>query len=72
MLHPAFPGVRVAKGIAKVPKDSQSNATHGLPLLCKEGEQMVTMTHVLCPNTPVMHYESKHLPSVTNLNDAYK
>jgi hypothetical protein len=63
----------MAKDIAKVSKDSQSNATHGLPLLCKlEGKQMVTMTHVLCPSTPVMHYESKHLPSVTNLNDACK
>ncbi len=72
MLHMAFLGVLVAKGIAMVSKDSRSSATLGLPLFCKEGEYMVIVTWVLRPDTPIMHYESKHLPSVTNLNDVCK
>jgi hypothetical protein len=72
MLHLVFPGVLMAEGIARVSKDSRSSATHGLPLLCKKGKHMVTMTWVLRPNTLVMRYESKHLPSVTNLDDVCK
>jgi hypothetical protein len=53
-------------------KDSKSNVIHGLQLLYKEGEQMVIVTWVFRPNTPLMHYESKRLPSVTNLDDACK
>jgi hypothetical protein len=33
---------------------------------------MVKVTQVLCPSTPVMRYESKHLPSLRNLVDACK
>jgi len=51
MLHMAFLDVLVAKGMAMVSKDSRSSAILGLPLFCKEGEHMVTVTWVLRPDS---------------------
>jgi hypothetical protein len=72
MLHPCFLGIVVAEVVVGVCKGSQSKSRLELLTLCGEGEQMVQVTRVLYPSTPVMQYESRHNPLVTTLEDACK
>jgi len=65
MLHLSFPSIVVAKAVARVCKGSRNKSTPKLSALCREGEQMVQVTRVLRPSTPVMLCESRCNPLVT-------
>jgi hypothetical protein len=70
VLHLGFPRLVVAEGIAGVSKGSRNMATPGLPRLCGEGKQTMEVRRVIRHSTPVMHYESKHNPLLSTLDDA--
>jgi hypothetical protein len=72
MLHPTFPGLVVAKGIEGFSKVSHNTSTPRLLGLCREGEHMLEVTQAIKAFTLVMHYESKHQPQITTLDDACK
>jgi hypothetical protein len=70
MIHLAFPSVVMAKAVVGVCKGSWSKTTPELLVLCGKGEQMVMVTRVIYLAMHVMQYESKHILSVTTLDDA--
>jgi len=72
MLHPCFCGIVVVEVVVGVCKGSRSKSRLELLALCGEGEQMVQVTQVLHPSTPVMQYESRRNLLITTLEDACK
>ncbi len=60
----------VAEGIARVNRNSKSNATLDLPAIYREFTQMVMVTKVLEHGIPCLSPEPKRIPWATIINAA--